>query len=160
MEEFKEIRNFEGMYSISKKGNVKSIPRKGRKKEMLLKQSVDKNGYKYVMLFKNSKAKLFRIHQLLAITFLNHTPNGHHIVVDHIDGNKKNNELTNLQLVTERFNLSKDKKGTSKFTGVYWAKHARKWKATIFKDGKNKHLGYYNCEFKAHLQYLKMLRQC
>jgi hypothetical protein len=49
----------------------------------------------------------YRIHQLVAIHFMNHIPNKHHLVIDHIDGNTLNNHISNLQLIGNFQNLVK-----------------------------------------------------
>lgn len=54
-------------------------------------------------------SKTKAVHQLMAISFLGHKPNGLSAVVDHIDNNAVNNRLENLQLVSIRENSSKDK---------------------------------------------------
>ena len=92
------------------------------------------------------------------MTFLNHNPNGHKVVVDHVDNNKTNNSIYNLQVITARLNVSKDRLDkTSKYTGVCWHKAGRKWYAQIRIEGKTKYLGSYKSEFRAHLAYQNIL---
>ena len=102
MEIWKEVKDYEG-YKISNLGNVKS--KTGR----LLKPCKSANGYLVLGLGKGDKRKTKSIHQLLAIAFLGHTPNGMKLVVDHINGIKTDNRLINLQVITNRHNLSKDR---------------------------------------------------
>lgn len=157
MEIYKDIKDYEGLYQISNLGNVKSL--KG-KKEKILKPylSGTKNKqYLAVKLYKNNKAKNYMMHKLVAIAFLNHIPNGHKVVVDHLDNNKLNNTLSNLRLVTNRENLSKDKRGSSRYTGVSWAHRNKKWVCKIYINGKNKHIGYFDCELSASIEYQKAL---
>jgi hypothetical protein len=66
-------------------------------------------GYKIVCI-----SKEYRVHQLVAMHFLNHTPNKHHLVIDHIDGNKLNNNASNLQIITNHQNLVKGKYSKNK----------------------------------------------
>jgi len=151
-EKFKKIPGYED-YQVSNFGNVKSLK---FGKERILKAYIDTRGYLIVCLLKNQKRKQFQVHQLVAITFLNHKPDGHNIVVDHIDNDKLNNKLENLQLITNRENSSKDidkSKTSSKYTGVYWNKRAKKYKAGIRINGKIKHLGYFDCETLASINY-------
>ena len=134
---WKDIPEYEGLYQISKTGKIKSLKklveysnRSGFKKEKILKGGIDR-GYTFVILSKDGKVKNFKIHQLMAITFLNHKPNGYKVVVDHIDNNTLNNNLENLQLITQRENTSKDKNNTtSKYSGVHKNKK-NKWIAQI-----------------------------
>ena len=148
MEVFKDIPNYEGLYQVSNLGNVKSL-RKG----LILKGYKDSRGYVNIKLQEKGIKKYYRIHQLLAITFLNHNPNGYSIVVDHIDNNKENNNLNNLQVISQRENLSKDKKGLSKYVGVNWNNSAKKWVARISINGKRKFLGYFSEQKEASEAY-------
>ena len=47
------------------------------------------------------------------MAFLNHKPNGNKLVVDHINNVKTDNRLSNLQIITQRKNTSKDRTGGS-----------------------------------------------
>ena len=157
MEEvFKDIPGYEGIYQVSNLGRVKSFR---FNKEKILKPTVGSHGYYTVGLCKG-KRKTISVHQLVAMTFLNHKPDGTtKVVVDHIDNNPLNNRLYNLQLVTNRENTSKDKKGSSKYRGVSWAKERNKWISSITINGKKKTLGYFNCELAASDAYQKKLAE-
>jgi len=94
------------------------------------------------------------------MAFLNHKPCGHKIVVDHIDNNKENDKLYNLQLISNRENTVKDtNRGSSKYVGVSWHKHKNMWRTTIYIKGKNKHLGYFTDEKEASKAYQKELEK-
>tara|TARA_R110002153_G_C13027118_1_gene468252 strand:- start:130 stop:600 length:471 start_codon:yes stop_codon:yes gene_type:complete len=154
MEIWKEIKGFEN-YKVSNLGRVKSC-KKG--KEKFLRLNLD-SGYLRVGLSSNGKGKIIRIHQLVAIAFLNHTPCGYKLVVDHINGVKTDNRLENLQVITQRENASKDKKGgSSKYTGVSWSKRDKKWLTHIRINGKVKHLGTFTDELEAAQAYKIALR--
>ena len=144
-------------YEVSNYGRVKSLNYRCTKKEKVLKGTLNTTGYLTVSLCKNKSHKTFKIHQLVAISFLNHEPDGYKIVVDHKDNDPLNNNLDNLQLIAHRENVSKDRKGTSKFTGVCWNKNRNKWRAQIQINGKDKHLGYFTKELDAHNAYQKEL---
>ena len=105
----------------------------------------------------NGKKKTIRTHLLIANAFFNHITNGcQKIVVDHIDNNKLNNNVDNLQLITNRENTSKNKiNKTSKYTGVYWDKARNKWHVEIRFGKIKKHLGRFDCELEASNAYLK-----
>ena len=158
MEIFKDIPNYEGHYQVSNLGNVKSF-KWGKEKK--LRPLLNKYGYLYVDICKYSKKKKIKIHSLVAMTFLNHKPNGtNEIVVDHINNIKTDNRLENLQLITNRENTSKDqRKSSSKFTGVSWKKSRNKWQACITINGKLKYLGLFTCELKAALAYQNALNE-
>ena len=159
IEEYRPVKGYEGLYEVSNFGNVKSLERTdliGRRlKEKILKSANSINRrYKSVVLFKEGFSMCYNVHQLVAIAFLNHSPNGLKIVVDHIDNNQLNNRLDNLQLVTQRENMSKDRKlGTSKYPGVSWNKQANKWTSSISINGKKKHLGLFTNEIQAANYY-------
>lgn len=154
---FKTILNYPN-YKVSNLGNVKSLRRKGILEDKLLKLSIDSNGYYKVSLLVNGKQSNIRVHLLVAYEFLNHKPNGLKTVVDHIDNNPLNNNVKNLQIITNRANCSKDKAGCiSKYTGVVWHKKNKKWQSQIKINNKTKYLGSFIDEYKAHLSYQKAL---
>lgn len=163
-EVWKDIPEYEGLYQVSNLGNVMSLSRdklsrnrngffKFTTKEKLLKLFIDDKGYYMVKLYNKSIKKTLKVHKLVAITFLNHKPNGYVLVIDHIDNNKTNNKLENLQIITQRENASKDRKGTSKYTGVSWNKIHNKWESYITINKKRKFLGYYVNELEASEVY-------
>ena len=100
MEIFKKIEGYNGVYEISSHGNVISNNFGKRK---ILKQSIMTSGYKMVVLKKDSKQKSLSIHRLVAIYFLSNTDNLPQ--VNHKDGNKLNNELSNLEWCTRSQNI-------------------------------------------------------
>lgn len=159
---YKDIPNYEGYYQVSNLGNVKSLERKVKHsksgfitvKEKIFSKVENSSGYYVVSLLKDSKRKSRTIHQLVAMAFLNHTPSGYEIVVDHINNNPLDNRLENLQLITSRENSSKDKKGgSSKYIGVRWHKSNKKWQSSIYINGKREYLGYFTNELEAHTAY-------
>jgi len=94
------------------------------------------------------------IHKLVAMVFLSYKPNGFKIVVDHINSDKSDNKASNLQIITQRENCSKDKKGySSKYIGVSRHKKANKWVSKIRISGKSKYLGLFNSEKVAAAVY-------
>ena len=164
-EEWKDVIGYEELYQVSNLGRVKSLDRvvKGKIKDYhykskILKPGTNNNGHLYINLHRDNKSKTRTIHQLVAESFLNHTPCGYKLVIDHIDNDKNNNFLDNLQIVTQRLNASKDKKNkSSKYTGVIWHKFHQKWTCSIRIGKSRKYLGYYINEHDAHLAYQKEL---
>lgn len=155
IEIWKDIENYNGLYKVSNLGRVKSLV---YKKERILKQSKRK-GYNQVYLCKNYIKETYRVHQLVAICFLNYKPSGYNgLFVDHINNIRTDNKVCNLQLVTNRKNCSKDRVGSSKYTGVSWSKQMNKWKAQIHFDGTTKHLGYFIKELDASDAYKNKLK--
>lgn len=108
---------------------------------------------------KVSIQKVEKIHQLVAIAFLNHKPCGYELVIDHIDNNPLNNRVDNLQLISNRLNASKDRKNkTSQYVGVNLHKKSNKWVANIRIGKIKKHLGLFNTEEEANEAYQNKLK--
>jgi len=160
-EEWKDVIGYEGVYRVSSLGRVESLARlvghwQGGKrliKGRILKRTLDDNGYAHVKLCRETKEVGFKVHQLVAMSFLGHKRCGYKIVVDHIDNNPLNNNLNNLQLISHRQNTSKDKVGTSKYTGVSWDKSRYKWTSRIKINGKIVCLGRFKEEYTASIAY-------
>jgi hypothetical protein len=148
---WKDIPNYEGRYLVSNLGNIKSI-RYGE--ERLLSLRLSKCGYYRVNLYKDKIITTKRVHQLVAEAFLGHTPCGHDIVINHINFDRLDNRVLNLELITARENTNKKHlKSTSKYTGVSWHENTGGWQSTIYFNGKQKHLGYFKCELAAAKAY-------
>jgi len=75
-------------------------------------------------------------------------------VIDHIDGNKLNNKIENLRLVTNRENCqNRTTHRAGRLTGCFLDKRWNKWQARIRINSKRISLGYYNTELEAHTIY-------
>ena len=105
MEIYKEIPNYLGLYEVSNYGNVRRVTDKGFRQLTLN----NTNKYLRVNLSKNGKVKTYGVHVLVAMAFLNHKPQKHLIIVDHIDNNPLNNRVENLQLITTAENCRADR---------------------------------------------------
>lgn len=106
-EEWKSIPNYEGLYEVSSLGRVKSLI---YRKEKIKKLTLEKKGYLVTHLSNNGLKKTFRVHQLVAMAFLNHKTDGNNLVVDHINSIKSDNSLGNLQIMSNINNILKGKK--------------------------------------------------
>ena len=156
MEQFKNIKGYEGLYQVSNLGRVKSL-KYGR--ERLLNAGLDGKGYLHVNLYRNKKPQTLKVHKLVAIAFLNHKPCGHKSVVNHKDFNKLNNVIENLEIVSQRENANqKHLKSTSKYVGVSWDKTRSKWRSQISENGINNILGYFVNEQDASDAYQEVLK--
>ena len=160
---WKSVPNYMG-YEVSSRGRVRSLDRTnslGHKiKGGVRKASISPQGYLRIILSSNGVKKTYGVHQLVAMSFLGHVPNGRLIVVDHIDGDKLNNNLNNLQVITARENTARGVRGaTSKYVGASWNTEKEKWKSQITIDGKGFHLGYFTNEIDAHNAYQKKLAE-
>ena len=105
-EEWKPIQGYEGIYEISNYGRIKSIARSGNNrtlKDRIMKQHKGKTGYKQVRLCKDNHTKLWKVHVLIARAFIENHCNLP--IVNHKDGNKENNEISNLEWCTYSHNI-------------------------------------------------------
>ena len=111
-EVWRDIEGYEDWYKVSNLGRVKSI--NNRK---ILKTNFNKDGYERVSITKDHTTQTFLIHRLVAKAFISNPNNFPQ--VNHIDGNKNNNKVSNLEWCTASYNvkhafvhkLRKNKKG-------------------------------------------------
>lgn len=150
---YKDIPGYEGLYKVSTHGIVISS-----QKNWNIKNGYRSNGYNYQTLYKNGKKRNYRVSQLIAMAYLNHNPCGFKLVVDHINNNKLDDRLENLQLLSNRSNCSKDRRRKySKYTGVTFANS--RWRAVIQIDGLSVYLGKYETEEEAKMAYINKLEE-
>lgn len=155
MEIWKDIPDYEGLYQISNLGNVKSI----KSKTKILKPGLNSCGYLSVVLYKSKIAKTIKVHQLVAMAFLGHKRCGFKKVINHINFNRQDNRLCNIEVVTSRENGNKKHiSSSSKYTGVSWDKKNKKWEAYINIKNTRKRLGRFVYEFEAFMAYEKAKR--
>lgn len=153
MEVYKAVIGYEELYEVSNLGNIKSL-KFGKEKQ--IKPAVGSHGYLNVRLSKGGIFKTRTVHTLVAEAFLNHVPCGHKLVINHIDFNKSNNHVTNLEIVTNRENSNRKHiklSRSSQFTGVSLYKPTGKWLAQININGKVKNIGYFTDELEASVYY-------
>ena len=142
-----DLVGYEGRYKINKNGDILSVL---NNKQKILKPTIDSNGYMYLNLRNNGKTKLWRVHRLLAIMFIEKKEN--HEIVNHINGIKSDNRLENLEWVSLRENIThgfKLTEKTSKYSGVSFCKQTQKWKSCCCINGINKTLGRFKTEKEA-----------
>ena len=120
-EEINDIDGYHGVYAITTFGRVWSYPKpQGNRidtKGSFLKPQTKRNGYLGVTLQKNHKKRHVTIHRLVASAFiLNH---GNKATVNHIDGDKHNNNVENLEWATQEENQAHaDSTGLNKVKGI------------------------------------------
>lgn len=142
-------------YFITKCGRVFSNRTKNFKE---LKPSICK-GYKRLTLYNESRSLQIQLHQLLAMHFLNHEPCGHARVVDHIDGDRINNKISNLQIITNRENTSKNRPYRGLPLGVRISRSGNKYISEIKINNKTTHLGTFSTMQEASHAYQKRLAE-
>ena len=115
MEIWKDIKGYKGLYKVSNEGRIKSLARwidgvnygkpcKKYRKEKIMKTHKDRNGYMRVVLCKNTKHHSHQMHRLVYEAFNGEIPEG--MQVNHIDENKINNNVDNLNLMTPKENTN------------------------------------------------------
>lgn len=161
MEEiWKSIPGYEGYYEASNMGRIKSCYRMvilstGRKitvKESILRPTIGPEGYASVGLTIKNFRKSFKVHRLIMLAFEGPS----NLLVDHINGDKTDNRLENLEYVTVRENVSRAAKIKRDLpTGVIKIKNKYISKITV--NGVYYHLGIYNTSEEAASIYQKAL---
>lgn len=110
--EWKDIPGYENIYQASTDGQVRTAPGKTTHnakfeqrhwKVRVLKQKVDQSGYKRVSLWKNAKEKSWLVHRLVAETFIPKIIGKN--LINHIDGDPSNNDVSNLEWCNYSENL-------------------------------------------------------
>lgn len=131
---WKPIVNYDGYYEVSNLGNVRSVNRviidsnknAFNHKSKQLKPAKNKYGYLQVGLSINGKINSYTVHTLVAKAFINNSENKP--TVNHIDGNKENNNVQNLEWATKSEQaIHSLKNGLRKmpnsWTGKFGSKH-------------------------------------
>lgn len=99
--------------------------------------------------------RLWAAHRLAWLIVTGEWPVGE---IDHVDTDKSNNRWANLRDVPKSLNQANvpaRRSNTSGFKGVSWNKSNRRWGAAIQKDGRQRHLGYFDTPEAAHAAYTK-----
>jgi len=137
-------------YEVSNIGRVRNAYT-GR----ILKLNTVREGYYQTSLFKDLKKINYYVHRLVAQQFISNPENKQ--FVDHINHDKKDNNVSNLRWVDKSQNgMNRMKHNTnmsSIYKGVDWNKHRNKWRARIKTIDGSIHLGYFNDEKAAAKKY-------
>lgn len=115
---------------------------------------VKRTGYHSIEIF----GKGYLSHRLAWAIHYGEWPNGE---IDHINGDKSDNRISNLRCVDRSKNIQnipKKSGGSSKYKGVSWHKRIKKWQARITCSGVKKHLGYFSTEEEAYEAYVSSAR--
>lgn len=96
---WKDVKGYEGLYQISNLGRLKSFCKSNNG---IIRKFNQKEGYINVDLWKNGRSKMFTMHQLVAIHFVDGYKPG--LIVNHKDGDKQNCVCSNLEWITYKEN--------------------------------------------------------
>lgn len=106
MEEWKDIEGYEGKYQISNEGRVKSLNYNNTKNEKILKCAINRDGYNFVILFRNCTPKIKKVYRLVAEAFI---PNDYNKpCIDHINTIKTDDRVENLRWCTYKENMNNE----------------------------------------------------
>jgi len=148
---WKPVYGYEGRYEVSNYGIVRSLL---NNRVHYLKSFISRHGYYNVQLCKNGKMYHHKNHRLAAQSFIGYDERQ----VNHIDGDKLNNHISNLEYVTNRENLNHRLLGkTKRLRGVHKTSKSSLFRAVIGINGKIYHLGSFETELEAHQAYLDAL---
>lgn len=104
---WKDIQGYEGLYQVSNLGRVKRLKFINGTtffdREIILKQSLNKRGYCFISLSKRNIKCSKAVHRLVSQAFIPNPKNKSE--VNHIDGNKQNNNVNNLEWSTREENI-------------------------------------------------------
>lgn len=134
-EKWIDIKGYENLYKISNYGRVYSY-----RQNKIMSLKTDSKGYHQISLYKNSIRKEFRVHILVATNFIKNN-NQDKDIVNHKDGNKKNNYYKNLEWTTHKENI---KHAIDNKLLINDIEHFRKRKVAKLDINTNKILKIYN----------------
>lgn len=166
MEEWRDIKGYEERYQVSSMGRIKTKRRRKAPRSAgdpfteprTHNEYLNKSGYPMARLSINSTTKRYLLHRIVASHFISEIPIG--LVVNHIDGNPRNNKVSNLEIVSQFDNNRHgrvSKKSTSKYIGVFYDKQTNKWRAQLSFGGNRYNLGRYKTEELAFEQIKKKM---
>ena len=106
-----------------------------------------RNGYKYLHLWHENKSKDYTLHRIIGVAYLGLDIDNPKKVIDHINRDKLDNQLSNLRIVSNQENqFNRNAKG--------YTKRGNKYLTQIYINGKKIYMGTYETEAEAHNAYL------
>ena len=146
---WKDLDGFDIMYQVSNFGRIKNEKR-------IIPQYLDKDGYCLIHLSFGKKTKLFRVHRLIAKSFIDNEYNKKQ--VNHKNSNPSDNRIENLEWVSASENNCHKfigKKTSSIYRGVTYVIRDKRWLSQIQINHKKIHLGMFKTEKEAYLKRLE-----
>lgn len=133
MENWIKVNDYDIMYEVSDMGQIRNS--KGKTLG-----SIGSDGYVHLITKKSGKYVNVRVHKIIWKAFKGDVPDGYEI--DHINGNKSDNRINNLQLLNHKDNTIKSLKTSSGIIGINWDKTKQRWSAQITLNGKRYKVGH------------------
>lgn len=129
------------------------VDRGGKARAGMHAGSVNGRGYRYVRV----SYRIYAAHRLAWLLAHGDWPNGE---VDHINGDKLDNRLANLRVVTRRQNTQNRREHREgRLVGCSFSRQKGRWHARIMNQGCAHSLGLYDTEQEAHEAYLHALQE-
>lgn len=163
-EKWVDIPKYEGYYIISDNGNIFRLPRYVKCKDGITRfvngckkmPYLTREGYLCIDLYKDGLRTKNTVHSLVFDSFNNEEKSDLKKVINHINFNKMDNRLKNLEIISHRENTSKSHiKSESKYVGV--GRSGDKWRARIMNNGTSVYLGTFDTDVQAKDAYLLAL---
>ena len=108
-EEWRDVKGFEGIYQVSNYGVIRSLDRYDARmrfrKGRIMPLRLDTDKYLNLKLCKDGKYKTIRVHRVVANNFLEYPIDGKKYEVNHIDRDRTNNRVDNLEYLTHKENV-------------------------------------------------------
>lgn len=159
---WKDVKGYEGLYKVSNTGSILGLKRSTTPGGIISISQI--KGYRCFTIWKEGKGHTKRVGRLVAEAFIREPLDGEQ--VNHIDRNKLNDFVDNLEWTTARQNtchreISRKKPKTSRFIGVSLStwKDKKYWVATCHINKKIKYLGSYKTEEEAYQARIDFLTQ-
>lgn len=152
IEIWKDIKGYEGKYQISNLGNVRSLYDENqicKTPRIKVLRLCERSGYHTIALSMKGKRKSFQVHRLVAEAFIPNSENKP--LINHIDENRKNNNVNNLEWCTQlenvRHSLHKKIGSMVNYVGKSGEKYIRirnnRYEVSIYYKGKRHYVGTY-----------------
>lgn len=156
---WKGVKGYERKYQVSNRGRVKSLRRLiircdgGRfwLRERILKPGIDYNGRYMVGLNDCDRHRGTAVSRLVYEAFKGELISG--LVIDHIDNNRSNNHISNLQQITQQENCLKDQWRRKDFKNYIHINKTRnkKWSASMRINGTQTYIGIFRHKYLAEM---------